>query len=54
MQFLYIPIALPEAIEVEPHILFDKRSQRGDGGFGSTDDFGGWDYGKELTIGQEL
>ena len=54
MQFLYLPIALPEAVEVESHLLFDKRSQRGDGGFGSTDDFGGWDYGKELTIGQEL
>ena len=26
----------------------------GGGGFGSTDDFGGWDYGKESSVGQEL
>jgi len=45
---------LPQIIEVETHRLFDIQSQRGDGGFGSTDDFGGWDYGKELTVGQEL
>jgi len=54
VQFLYLPIALPQIIEVEENRLFDIQSQRGDGGFGSTDDFGGWDYGKELTVGQEL
>ena len=57
VQFLYLPIALPQIIEVEAHRLFDVQSQRGDGGFGSTDDFGGWDYGaeiKDLTVGQEL
>ena len=57
VQFLYLPIALPQIIEVEKHRLFDAQSQRGEGGFGSTDDFGGWDYGddiKERTIGQEL
>ena len=54
VQFLYLPIALPQIIEVEKHRLFDIQSQRGDGGFGSTDDFGGWDYGKESSIGQEL
>jgi dUTP pyrophosphatase len=45
VQFLYLPIALPQVIEVEEHRLFDVQSQRGDGGFGSTDDFGGWDFG---------
>ena len=57
VQFLYVPISLPQMIEVENHKLFKNQSQRGDGGFGSTDDFGGWDYGtdiRELTKGQEL
>ena len=57
VQFLYLPISLPQVIEVEAHRLFDTQSRRGEGGFGSTDDFGGWDYGtdiKERTIGQEL
>jgi dUTPase len=54
VQFLYLPIALPQIIEVEQHRLFDIQSQRGKDGFGSTDDFGGWDYGKESTVGQEL
>ena len=54
VQFLYLPIALPQIIEVESNRLFDLQSQRGEGGFGSTDDFGGWDYGTEETVGQEL
>ena len=45
VQFLYLPIALPQIIEVEEFRLFEAQSQRGEGGFGSTDDFGGWDYG---------
>ena len=53
VQFLYLPIALPQVIEVEQHRLFDAQSQRGEGGFGSTDDFGGWDYGKAPAV-QEL
>jgi len=45
VQFLYLPIAIPQVIEIEEHRLFDTQSQRGEGGFGSTDSFGGWDYG---------
>ena len=33
VQFLYLPVALPQIIEVEKHRLFDAQSQRGDGGF---------------------
>ena len=54
MQFLLLPIGVPELLEVDEDRLFNRESERGEGGFGSTDDFGGWDYGKELTIGQEL
>ena len=53
MQFLLLPIGVPELLEVEEWRLFDKDSARGTGGFGSTDDFGGWDYGK-LIEEQEL
>jgi len=54
VQFLYIPIALPQIVEIEQHRLFDIQSQRGVGGVGSTDDVGGGVYGKELPVGQEI
>jgi len=53
IQFLLLPIGVPELLEVEEWRLFDRESERGKGGFGSTDDFGGWDYGKSFP-GQEL
>ena len=48
VQFLYLPISIAEPQEIENDKLFVIQSRRGEDGFGSTDDFGGWDYGKMI------
>ena len=53
VQFLLLPIGVPELLEVEEYRLFNRESERGEGGFGSTDDFGGWDYGEMIREGME-